>query len=50
MDKTFWGVVSASVEQSRRKANTVAREIRPLKLNPESLKTPKKEKKKQNVR
>ena len=24
MDKTFWGVVSAAVEQSRRKANMVA--------------------------
>ena len=26
MNKTFWGVVSASVEQSRRKANMVAQE------------------------
>ena len=24
LDKTFWGVVSAAVEQSRRKANMVA--------------------------
>ena len=26
MGKTFWGVVNAAVEQSRRKANMVARE------------------------
>ena len=26
MGKTFWGVVSAAVEQSRRKVNMVARE------------------------
>ena len=39
--KTFWGVLSAAVEQSRRKANMVTREIRPLRLTPGSLQTQK---------
>ena len=40
MDNTFWGVVSAAVEQSRCKANMFAplrREIRPLRLTSESI-------------
>ena len=45
MDKTFWGVVSAVVEQSRRKPNMVAQgdgKLGPLRLTPESLQTKKK--------
>ena len=44
MDKTFWGVVSAAVEQSRRKVNMVAQgdgEIWPLRLSQGSLQTKK---------
>ena len=40
MDKTLWGVVSAAVEQLRRKANMVARgdrEIRPLRLTTQNI-------------
>ena len=42
MGKSFWGVVSAAVEQSRRKANMVAQGDGPLRLTPGSLQTKKK--------
>ena len=42
LDDTFWGVASAAVEQSRRKANMVAQGDGILRLTLESLQTPKK--------
>ena len=43
MDQTFWGVVSAAVEQSRSNlANLVAQGNSALKSDPEALQTKKK--------
>ena len=44
MGKTFWGVLSAAVEQSRCKANMVAQGDGKLRLTPGSLQTKKKKK------
>ena len=44
MGKTYWGVMSAAVEQSRRQTNGCSgrREIQPQRLTPESQKKTKK--------